>query len=575
LQQQQKQQYEQTQKHDETIKRFCTLLEEQRYALEALFHDHLVKQTQLFEDNVNRLQRSPLMMDKVDHLLGDEPPTLEGSELLHNLATHPFGVQEEIDGPLQLQDVAKELPVQRMTVATEETRDSSKGLAQRATSMWWCAMHYSMSCFRCLQKYEPDTGTPMQKFVHSAIFRGVVSIIIVVNAMTLGLMTQSRTQAVIAGKQASPMWDALETCFSCFFLLELLLRFAAERMSFLIGANWRWNYFDMLIVATSFVDLLAASAPNVSVSRILRIVQFVRILRVVRVMRFVKSLRLMLIQMLASMWHLVWIAFFLIFILYSSAIFFMSGITEAYPSAGEDMQALMHEYYGSVLETMLSLFMSVSGGDDWANRMQPFRSTMPMYLVGFVIFILAMLFGMLNIFVAAFCECAAEASRRDRDAIVEHELCRAQTIAADIKGFFMEADKDVSGCVSAAELHTHLQNDRMKAFFASLEIDVTQAEDLFFLLDTDDSGSIKLDEFLGGCMRLRGAASSMDVNLLLWESEKLMCQVSEFALQVCTRFEWLENKLGCPPMPRNKSCFVTPRKRRFAQLWTGSKRQLA
>merc|ERR1719362_1146207 len=192
----------------------------------------------------------------------------------------------------------------------------------------------------------------------------------------------------------------------------------------------------------------------------------------------------------------------------------------------------------------------------------------------FVLFIFAMSFGMINIVVASFCEAAAEASRRDRDAIIEHEIARAQMIAGDIKKFFEEADIDGSGCINEAELHYHLADDRVKAFFTSLEIDVTQAQDLFYLLDTDDSGNIGFDEFLGGCMRLRGTASSMDVNLLLWESEKLMCKLSEFALEVHTRFEWLEEKLGLPKHGWRRSFLMRPRKKRFRnKVWAGASKK--
>jgi len=424
-------------------------------------------------------------------------------------------------------------------------------------------------CIRWLQEHEPEANSPMQKFVHSTSFRVVISVAIVVNAVTLGLMTQSHTQAVIAGKQANPAWDTLETCFGYIFLSELLLRFAAERLSFIVGANRRWNLFDTLIVATSLLDLVVASAPNVSVARILRIIRFIRILRAVRVLRSLQTFRLMLVQMLASLWNLVWLSVFLVFILYSAALFFMAGVTEAYPSANEEMQAAMHEYYGSVFETMLSLFMSVSGGHDWANRLQPFWSAMPLYPLVFVLFIFAMLFGMLNIVVASFCEAAAEASRHDRDAIIEHQITRARTIQADIRRFFEEADADGNRSISLAELRNHLKDDRIKAFFASLEIEVTQAEDLFYLLDEDDSGNIGFQEFIAGCMRLRGTATSMDLNLLLWECEKLMCKFSDFALEIQSRFEWLEAKLGCPHMQMSGP--MLPRKKKFRkQVWTGS-----
>merc|ERR1712032_1508758 len=92
--------------------------------------------------------------------------------------------------------------------------------------------------------------------------------------------------------------------------------------------------------------------------------------------------------------------------------------------------------------------------------------------------------------------------------------------------FFEEADKDHSGMLSWEEFKTYLQNSKVKAYFQALELDVSQAHKLFTLLDADNSDQVGLHEFLEGCMRLKGQAKSIDVNMLLYESERvfqLMC----------------------------------------------------
>ena len=68
----------------------------------------------------------------------------------------------------------------------------------------------------------------------------------------------------------------------------------------------------------------------------------------------------------------------------------------------------------------------------------------------------------------------------------------------------------------------------MKAYLSSMELDVSQVKALFVLLDVDESGEVSVDEFVKGCTRLKGAARSMDVNMLLYENQKILYQFVAF-----------------------------------------------
>jgi len=349
-----------------------------------------------------------------------------------------------------------------------------------------------------------------------------------------------------------------------------LLRLLADRMVFFSGSDWRWNMFDTILVIQSLVDQAANIAPNVTFVRVMRIVRFLRILRLVRVLRGFIRIRLMVQSILGSLKNLLWIFLMIFFVLYSFAIFFLHGVAESYSDVNSITQDEMRLYYGSVFDCVLSLFMCVSGGDDWSNRMQPFRSIPDVYMYGFILYIFFMVFGLLNIVVASFVEAAAEISRRDRDSMIEQQISQAQRIAEDIRLFFNDADTDNSGDLNREEFKQHLQDDRVKAFFASLDLDVGQATDLFDLLDTDDDGRLGLDEFLAGCMRLRGTATSMDVNLLLWEVEKLMCKVSVVSRDMQRSFHALGLLVGSQPTPelRKQVTSLNPRKKQHT-AWTG------
>merc|ERR1712113_16552 len=79
------------------------------------------------------------------------------------------------------------------------------------------------------------------------------------------------------------------------------------------------------------------------------------------------------------------------------------------------------------------------------------------------------------------------------------------------KDLFFSMDEYRSGKLSFAEFEDHLDDPQMQAYFAHLNLDVVQGWDLFRLLDCDHSGLVSVDEFVNGCLRLRGPAKSFDL----------------------------------------------------------------
>jgi len=293
-----------------------------------------------------------------------------------------------------------------------------------------------------------------------------------------------------------------------------------------------------------------------SVARMLRFVRFIRLVRLARAVRAIQSLRLFILSILSSGVSLIWCVLIVAVIVYFFASIILSGVTEYFrdPHWEEVEGAKLAEFYGSVWRTMVTLFMSISGGISWREPLEPLVRVHWAYEPAFTFFIFFMFFGVVNIVVGAFVTATNEIANKDREFLTTAELDAVEAYTRKAKEFFVEADLDKSGMLSWKELESHLKNPKVSAYFASLELDVSHAHRLFKLLDADCSGEVGLDEFLDGCMRLKGQAKSIDVNMLVYETEKMAQQISTLLeAQQCQVSAALEDIRKAYPNPRRSS----------------------
>jgi len=227
----------------------------------------------------------------------------------------------------------------------------------------------------------------------------------------------------------------------------------------------------------------------------------------------------------------------LLFIMYFFAMFFLHGISEHFRTYYEDNNGSICEttlcvelqrLCGDVANMVLSLFMSICGGIDWRELWVALREISWVYGFCFIFYIFFMAFGVLNVVVATFVEQSNSISRRDRELVTQKTLEKNREYYNNIRRFFQEADIDGSGSLSWREFEDYLGDENVQAYFQSFELDVTQARTLFRLLDLDESDDVDIDEFVEGCMRMRGQARSIDVHMLLYENEKMICRNVEF-----------------------------------------------
>ena len=163
----------------------------------------------------------------------------------------------------------------------------------------------------------------------SRIFQFIVVLIIIINAITIGVNTYNLSQFI---RQTI---NYIDYAITIFFVIEILIRFIAEPKKLNFFKNG-WNVFDTLIVLLSLVPI-----PNNSSFLLLRLLRVFRVLRLISV---VPELKKIIEALLSSVTRVFYVGLLLFIILYIYAtigsILFSTDIPERWGDVGVSMITL-------------------------------------------------------------------------------------------------------------------------------------------------------------------------------------------------------------------------------------------
>merc|ERR1712032_1162774 len=99
-------------------------------------------------------------------------------------------------------------------------------------------------------------------------------------------------------------------------------------------------------------------------------------------------------------------------------------------------------------------------------------------------------------------------------AIRRHQESQDDKTLSLAHNLFVTLDVDDSGFISRTEIEDYLDTVPVQEFFRLIDVDVSEAQCLFDILDYSGDGEINLEEFLNGCLRLQGHARALDLMLM-------------------------------------------------------------
>ncbi|CAE8672399.1 unnamed protein product [Polarella glacialis] len=372
------------------------------------------------------------------------------------------------------------------------------------------------------------------------VFQIVVSTFVLLNALFLGLETDYNSDP----SGDFDFWKVSNVIFTAIFCMELAIRMYSSRLAFLLD---RWNLFDSVLVFSSsldtfVLDLVLSNKSSMGLLSIMRVLRVLRVARVLRLLRFFKPLWLLVAGALDAMRALGWAWFMISIIIYTFAIITTRTIGNPYSQEDPEIDKL----FGDVLKSMFTFFqvMTLEGWPDVARQAMKHE---PWSFVLFFIFMLLTTFSIMNMVVSVIVDSTLEQSMDQKSLEVQQR--EAETIAAVVKldEVFRSADADSDGQLTKAELRMALELPEIKEQLKEAGVDLHQAENVFDVIDYDESGSLDAKEFSVGLLKSRGDAKSQEILALqcdLWRREgRIRSGIKNLCIKTDERMAHVDDEL--------------------------------
>ena len=248
--------------------------------------------------------------------------------------------------------------------------------------------------YPALDPDKPARRGPIARLLEDRRFETFITVLIVLNAITLGLETFPSVMAVAGG-----LLTTLDSIFLAVFTAEIAARLWVHRAAFFRDP---WNIFDFTIVA---IALLPSTGP-------FSVLRALRVLRVLRLISTVKSLRRVvgaLVEALPGMGSII-VLMALVFYVFSVMAAKLFG--SAFP-----------EWFGGLGASAYSLFQIMTL-ESWSmGIVRPVMEEFPWAWAFFVPFILSTTFVVLNLFIGIIV--SAMQAEHDEMAVEERQGLKA------------------------------------------------------------------------------------------------------------------------------------------------------
>jgi len=185
--------------------------------------------------------------------------------------------------------------------------------------------------------------------------------------------------------------------------------------------------------------------------------------------------------------------------------------------------------FGSMYKAMCTLFEAISGGNDWASLAVELKTIGEGAYMCFALYIVFVTLGVLNIVTGFFVDGTIQTSANVKEEMIKDAQEKKNAMVDLIGELFHQMDEDQSGKLSLEELDAHLYDDDLQAYFTILEMEPTEAKDLFLLLDTRGQGEVGIDDFTSGCLRIMGAPKNLDICTCLFQGKRIMTMLEKLS----------------------------------------------
>lgn len=398
--------------------------------------------------------------------------------------------------------------------------------------------------------------SPVGKFVASRTFEITISLVISCNSLFVGYTIDYARKHV--SEQSTDFIEGVEVAFFTIYTLELVLRLFVFRLGFFFNSEWRWNWFDSLLIVVSTYDYLAGSSSpvggNIMILRTFKMLRLAKMLRMIRLMRNFRELRLMLSSIVGSMRTFFWSVAMIGVFIYIFALCFIQGSASYLSDISPDTN-LSHvddilQFFGGLKVAMESLLMAVTGGYDWELLAESLEHVGSLYYFLFLVYVVFLVVVVLNILTGLFVDTALQVSTTDQKAVLQEKAGKQVAYIRHITQIFHDRASDASASLTWREFQPLLRDKQVLKCLSEIELEPEAVPEIFHGLSGSEAQKVSADQFIDGCLKARGLARRMDMYDLVVTMRRTLHMLKELMYLVEDNFDHLQHyftRMGAGP----------------------------
>eukprot|EP00435_Cladocopium_sp_Y103_P043006 s66_g12.t1 len=313
--------------------------------------------------------------------------------------------------------------------------------------------------------------------------------VVITNSIFIGVDVQMNPSSY----GSRPIWiHVLQIFYTVLFSIELAFRVAANGKNYFCSQEWAWAVLDLFIVVSSwwevFVEAWYASAGDdgsfdsfggltgLKAFRIVRLTRIVKTVRLMRIFRFVLALRTLIHSILHTLKSLFWALVLLALIVYVFALIFTQAVADhvmdpMMPDLEELDKEASKKYFGSLMETMLSLFMTISDGVSWEKIISVLSSISLVWTAFFIFYVAFTYFAVLNVLTGVFCQSAIESAQNDHATAVQSMIANKEAHLTKVRALFNQLGTDERSVITFRQFEEKINSDEVREYFETLGLD--------------------------------------------------------------------------------------------------------
>jgi len=305
------------------------------------------------------------------------------------------------------------------------------------------------------------------------------------------------------------------------------------------------NALDFLIVVGYVLDIFLEKLVNLTSLRALKFIRFLHAARIVWNTSWTsRSVRLVLSSLSSILRALFWSMVALTFAIYLNAIVFVQVAQMHIIESKHEPSIVSPSFqrFGSTTEAMWTFFMTVSGGISWQEVVQPFDNVSCMSRLIFLPCIILFSFCFCFLIAGILIDSVLQFSTVKRDAMVRETMAQRSSPLQNLRRMLIMDKFTKDGFIGRRRLNRLLREDDTAAMLEPLKMDAEQLEGLAKILDSDDVGTVCIEELVLSIMQLKGSANP--VATMMYDSKRITVRMNQLSRFVDDCFTHLQAMVG-------------------------------